>query len=122
MCVRRLPVLLLSILLCVATVAAQSSSDKSTDSSSPAPAQSSSPARTIESRKDSLVLRPLGSHTQHILTFGQDETTCLTLRTYRVARIDPESDTTRVAGYSTCQPSVRFQLKTAVDSHEIVVR
>jgi len=56
---------------------------------------------------------------QHILTLGQDETTCLTLRAYRVARIDPESDTTRFAGYSTCQPSVRFQLKTAIDSHKI---
>ncbi len=64
---------------------------------------------------------------QHILTLGQDDRTCLTLRTYRVARVDPESDTTRPAGYSTCLPSVRFQLKTAIDSHkidsrEIVVR
>jgi len=112
MCIRRLLVLSLLILLCVATVAAQSRSDKSTDSSSPAP----------EQRKDSLIIRPLGSHTQHILTLEQNEATCYTLRTYRVTRDDPKSDTTTPAGYSTCQRATRFQLRTTVDSVEIAPR
>ncbi len=58
----------------------------------------------------------------HILTLQQDENTCYTLRTYRVARENPESDSTRPAGYSTCQRATRFQLKTAVESLEIVPR
>ena len=62
---------------------------------------------------------PVPVHIEHILTLGQNEKTCLTLRTYRVARVSPDSDTTEFAGYSTCQPAARFQLKTAVDSREI---
>lgn len=54
---------------------------------------------------------PARAHTQHIGTLD-----CLTLRTYRVARISPDSDTTRLVRYSTCQPGSRFQVKTAVDS------
>jgi hypothetical protein len=109
---RRLLVLSLLIPLCVVTVAAQSPSGKSADSSSPA----------AESKKDSVVIRPLDSGMQHILTLEQNEATCYTLRTYRVVRDDPESDTTRPAGYSTCQRAARFQLRTAVDSLEIAPR
>lgn len=112
MCAPRLLVLSPLILLCVVTVAAQSPSDKSADSSAPA----------AESKKDSLVNRRLDSRTQHVLTLEQNEATCYTLRTYRVTREDPESDTTRPAGYSTCQRAARFQLRTAVDSLEIAPR
>ena len=65
---------------------------------------------------------PAPVHTQHILTLDQNEKTCLTLRTYRVARVSPDSDTTRFAGYSTCQAAARFQLKTALDSKVIEPR
>lgn len=41
---------------------------------------------------------------------------CYCIRGYRVTRDDPESDSTRPAGYSTCQPAARFRLKDAGDS------
>ena len=55
-------------------------------------------------------------------TLARDDRDCLTLRTYRVTRDDPESDSTRLAGYSECQPAARFQMKTAVESREIAPR
>jgi hypothetical protein len=109
MSVRRLLVLSLLTLLCVATVAAQSPSDKTHDSSSAA----------SENKKDSPETRALESSSQHILTLEQNDTICYTLRTYRVARLSPESDATKPAGYSSCLRSSRFQLKTAVDTVEI---
>jgi hypothetical protein len=53
---------------------------------------------------------------------AQDDADCLTMRTYRVTRDDPQSDSTRLAGYSECQRAARFQVKTAVDSQEIAPR
>jgi hypothetical protein len=44
---------------------------------------------------------------------AQSDTLCLTMRTYKVARDDPHSDSTHAAGYSTCQPAARFQMHTA---------
>lgn len=38
---------------------------------------------------------------------------CATMRTYVVAREWPGSDTTRIVGYSRCQPAWKFQLRTA---------
>jgi hypothetical protein len=48
--------------------------------------------------------------------------TCLSIRSYRVTRDDPESDTTRLVGYSTCQPAAKFQVKEANERQEIVPR
>lgn len=42
------------------------------------------------------------------------DATCYTLRTYVVARDSKDSDSTHPAGYSTCQPSAQYQLKTTV--------
>jgi hypothetical protein len=122
MSVRRLLVLSLLILLCVATVAAQSSSGQS---SSEKRADSASVAS--QSKKDSPQTRSLDSSSQessaqHILTLEQNDSICYTLRTYRVARLSPESDATKPAGYSSCLRSSRFQLKTAVDTMEIAPR
>ncbi len=52
----------------------------------------------------------------------QNDVTCLSIRSYRVTRDDPASDTTRLVGYSTCQPSTRFQVKEADDRQEIKPR
>ena len=52
----------------------------------------------------------------------QNDVTCLSIRSYRVTRDDPASDTTRLVGYSTCQPSTRFQVKQADDRQEIKPR
>jgi hypothetical protein len=43
----------------------------------------------------------------------QSDVTCYSIRSYRVTRDDPESDSTSPAGYSTCQPVSQFQLKDA---------
>ena len=45
----------------------------------------------------------------------QSDTFCLSIRSYRVVRDDPQSDTTRPAGYSTCQPASQYRVKIAVD-------
>jgi hypothetical protein len=39
---------------------------------------------------------------------------CLKMRTYKVARDDPHSDSTHPVSYSTCQPAVRFQTRSIV--------
>lgn len=129
------------ILLCVAAATAQTSLQSAADSSQSAPVLSQNVAadlvffpllqdlqvpskptsesvQSIQSDHDS-GKTPAPVHTQHILPLEQNELTCLTLRTYRVARVSPDSDVTRFVGYSTCTPGARFQIKTAVDSQEI---
>jgi hypothetical protein len=124
MSVRRLLVLSLLILLSVATVAAQSSSGQSPTGQSSSEKSADSASAASQGKKDSPQTRSLdssaeGSHAQHILTLEQNDSVCYTLRTYRVARLSPESDATKPAGYSSCLRSSRFQLKTAVDTVEI---
>lgn len=46
-----------------------------------------------------------------ILSLDDMETTCAYMRTYRVKREAPDSDTTRSAGYTTCVPMTRFAVK-----------
>jgi hypothetical protein len=145
MSIPRLLILSSLMSLCIPTAVAQVSSDQQPNSSQPLPmlAENGQPGTDLfqfplpfsvaelnvsdvapdakASDRDLTVISSKKFPRQHILTLG-DEATCLTLRTYRVARVDPESDTTKFAQYSTCQPSVRFQFKTAVDSHEVVVR
>ncbi|HEY4905581.1 MAG TPA: hypothetical protein VIH89_19025 [Candidatus Sulfotelmatobacter sp.] len=54
---------------------------------------------------------------------SEDQSTfCYSMRSYRVVRDDPESDSTRLAGYSTCQRSGRFQVKTVEGSLELLTR
>jgi hypothetical protein len=48
------------------------------------------------------------------------DTTCYSLRTYRVTRDDPEYDSTRLTVYSTCQPAEGFRVKHAEDSQKSV--
>lgn len=43
-----------------------------------------------------------------------DDGTCAYMRTYRVKRDHPGSDMTMPAGYTTCVPSKRFEMKSAV--------
>ena len=143
MCVPRLLLLSLFISLCVAEAAAQSSPNNNSNSSQAASAlprnpqassglfrfhpllangQSLSENEGAISGNDSDVTRMLDSRAQHLLTLQQDEKTCYTIRAYRVIRESPDSDSTRPAGYSTCQPTTRFQLKDAVDSRQVAPR
>jgi hypothetical protein len=41
------------------------------------------------------------------------DTTCYSIRSYVVARDSKDSDSTHPTGYSTCQPSDRYQVKSA---------
>ena len=43
----------------------------------------------------------------------QGDNVCLKMRTYKVARDGPKTDSTHSSGYSTCQPAARFQVHTA---------
>jgi len=129
----RLPFVALLMSVCVAPIAAQSSPDKT-------PAFS-------HSRRDELVAAPEfrarsvqpvqvapNSRTrirdtdpqQRVVpsdsTLTQNDAVCYSIRSYRVTRDDRESDSTRLAGYSECQPAARFQVKTAVDSRMLVPR
>ena len=38
---------------------------------------------------------------------------CYKMRSYRVARTERSSDSTELVGYSTCQPSAKFEMKYA---------
>ena len=51
-----------------------------------------------------------------------DDSVCYSIRSYRVTRDDPQSDSTSPAGYSECQPAAQFQVKAAIDSREVVPR
>jgi len=44
----------------------------------------------------------------------QADNVCLKIRTYKVARDGPHSDSTHPTGYTTCTPAARFQMHTAV--------
>jgi hypothetical protein len=51
------------------------------------------------------------------LHFGSDselqtDSFCFAMRTYKVARDDAQSDSVHPVGYTTCQPSKRFQVHT----------
>jgi hypothetical protein len=144
----RLLVLPLLISVCAAQVGAQPSSDRNSShplSTLPQSAQASirvdelqwpfpgdrndlsqtMPATTGAGEHSSTVTPRLQFHT---IEFGALEPTlghgdvCYSIRGYRVTRDDPESDTTRPAGYSTCQPAARFRVKDAGDLREIVPR
>ena len=42
----------------------------------------------------------------------QTDTLCFSMRSYKVARDNPHSDSTHAVGYSTCQPAARFRTHT----------
>ena len=67
---------------------------------------------------DQLTLPVLPGSGIHFRSPGQraDDDTCLKLRTYVVARDSKDSDSTHYVGYTNCQPSSRYQLRTTVGS------
>jgi hypothetical protein len=130
---RLLPFALL-ISACVVPLAAQSSPSKNPVSSRPlldgliTPPEFRTNAPTLEfhgllvGQSPEAIPKPyapkLESREQDP-TPTNDDMVCLYIRSYRVIRDDPKSDSTRFAGYSECQPTARFQMKSAVDSLEI---
>jgi hypothetical protein len=129
-----LPALLISA--CVVPLAAQSPPDKNPVSSRPlldaliTPPEFRTNAPTLEfhgrlaDQREAIpkLQPPKLEFRKQDPTLAQDDTVCLYIRSYRVIRDDPKSDSTRLAGYSECQPAARFQMKSAVDSREIEPR
>lgn len=139
-------VLLLSLfcLFCVATLAAQASPDSNFVASPPTTRGLENPFRdapvnpfnmqmisaTKGKSENPLVDLSSGVGEKEAVFFWtppvdfapQADVTCLSMRTYRVKRENPHSDAVRPAGYSTCQPTKRFQLKSAVGESEVVPR
>jgi hypothetical protein len=124
--VPRLLRLSLLISLCVATAAAQSSRQNSSQPSAAPPQTAQTSPDLLQSQlqagDSSRAVPVLGPHMPRIVTLEQDDATCYTIRAYRVARENPDSDVVRPAGYSTCLRTSRFQFKTAVDTREITPR
>ncbi len=123
MCIPRLLVLSLLLSVCAAPVASQSSLDRNPEPSIrldeiiPPPEfrrHVLAPGLQPPSRSDGIGL----SDQRYVqLRAGEPSgVTCYSIRSYRVTRDDPESDSTSLAGYSTCQPVSQFQLKDAGDS------
>jgi hypothetical protein len=56
-------------------------------------------------------LRNLGS----IYIAEDRDNVCYTMRSYIVAREDRDSDSTKLVGYSTCQPSSKYELRITVE-------
>jgi hypothetical protein len=111
MLVSRLLVVSVLIAVSVAAAAAQSAPDK-------APASSALPLALPQ--KSSII--PSSKDAGIVLTLEPNDITCFSTRTYRVTRDDPDSDSVRFAGYSTCLPANRVQLKVAVDSLDTAPR
>jgi hypothetical protein len=119
MCVPRLLILSLLLSVCVAPIAAQSSPD-----GNPQPSiRLDQIIPPLEFRRPShpLWVQPplrsdgIGLSDQRYVqprAGERSEVTCYSIRSYRVTRDDPESDSTSPSGYSTCQPVAQFHFKT----------
>jgi hypothetical protein len=137
----RLLLLSLVISVCVAPVVAQSSSNNGSSDKNAFSSQSQTDGLTappeFRSRIPALSQRALDGisgntsspriHSDQFkvlpqVKLGQNDATCFSMRTYRVTRDDPQSDTTRFSGYSICQLADRYQPKNAVDVLEITPR
>jgi hypothetical protein len=123
----RLPFLALLMSVCVAPIAAQSSPDKTPafshsqrDELVAAPEFRARSVQPVQLAPNGRTRIPDTDPQQRVVPSGstpaQSDTVCYSMRSYRVTRDDRESDSTRLAGYSECQPAARYQVKTAVDS------
>ncbi|MGA2901520.1 MAG: hypothetical protein ABSF40_14930 [Candidatus Acidiferrales bacterium] len=147
MYIPRLLVLSLLISACVASAAAQAPSDNIPGSFYSEPL-GALPPDAVASIRLIPIQPPIDLDIDHLLPYVKPETaragghdwnideqlqlhkhararedvTCLSIRSYRVTRDDPESDTTRLVGYSTCQPATKFQVKEAGERQAIVPR
>jgi hypothetical protein len=69
------------------------------------------PMRLDQYRLDRIKSDP---HIRHLQLDALDaDTSCFTIRSYVVARDSKDSDSTHPAGYSTCLPSNRYQVRNA---------
>ncbi len=81
-----------------------------------APSQTT-PGTVQPGEHDSTIVPP-PKRSEIILTLEPNDIACYSMRMYRFIRDDPNSDSTRPAGYSTCLPAARVQLRTSEDLPE----
>jgi hypothetical protein len=62
-------------------------------------------------RQHNFDLRNLGS----VLGENDGDKVCYTMRSYIVSRESRDSDSTKLVGYSTCQPSSKYELRITVE-------
>jgi hypothetical protein len=134
MLISRLLSFSLLIAVCAAPVAAQSSPENNSVA-----VQATEPGRLNSSESNNLLSSPnpkaeldmgrpldrihVGEYSPrlnqfslpHVFILGPDgqpeaDTLCYAMRSYKVARDGPQSDSTHAAGYSTCQAAARFQV------------
>jgi|ERR1022692_2421097 hypothetical protein len=72
------------------------------------------PSGALHTGQSHLQFSPTQSFRGQAFAVTPDGPTCYSIRTYRVVRDDPQSDSTSAAGYSTCQPVTRFRIENAV--------
>ena len=70
--------------------------------------------RPANERPHNFDLRNLGS----IHIEEKRDSVCYTMRSYIVARENRNSDSTKLVGYSTCQPSSKYELRITVEDPE----
>jgi hypothetical protein len=116
----RLLALALAISGCVAAAAQSSPSTNSASLPIQALSLHYAEAGTLRAGEFEFAFAP--ESRMHVANPGPNDRTCYSIRSYRVTRDHRESDSTRPAGYSTCQPASRFQVKETGDSLEIVPR
>jgi hypothetical protein len=119
----RLLLVSLLILVCFAPIAAQSLPDKIPASSQPqldglvAPPEFRANVPPVpQIAQDRIRATPMQQVTRFRFSLKpeQNDATCFYIRSYRVTRDDPASDSTRLAGYSECQPAARYRAKNAL--------
>jgi hypothetical protein len=114
----RIPGLLVALLFGMVSLGAAPASDSTAEAN---PVSHFHPA--IE--RHHFDLRPLGPsigrrhfdlHNLGSIHIDDDrDKVCYTMRSYIVAQEDRDSDSTKLVGYSTCQPSSRYELRITVE-------
>ena len=111
-----LVIFLLLLFACVVPVAAQSAASSQRDfdflkkPSPPIFFWESKPSQPVARRSPSIPIAELEPGSGPV---------CYTMRSYQVARDEKYSDSTHAVGYSTCQPSTRYSVKTLTEGeHE----
>ena len=120
----RIPGILLALLFGLASLGAAPASDQSQAASgsvatsvkadslnSAAKAMPIDKFRPANERPHNFDPRNLGS----IHIEEKRDSVCYTMRSYIVARENRDSDSTKLVGYSTCQPSSRYELRITVE-------
>jgi hypothetical protein len=70
------------------------------------------PIRLSQVRLDEIKDDPRIHHLKLFFQRAESDTICYVIRSYVVSRDSKDSDSTHAAGYSTCQPSSRYRVKT----------